>query len=492
MLDPKKLLDRLPRIEVKDRPFRYLGRRVVQAMAEAATTNLIVGKRSAPGRYLVVRLVESEDEKDLWEQQFTESRPAILRELEREAAAHEIQPRTKLEVDLVVLTDREATKGEAERILSTVLDEDDIQAALERLQEERELILPLRVRTLILESEPAEAQVYLDHKPAGVTPCRIDDISEGEHIVTLVRPGYLPYEDTLRVVPGRTGQKLTYRADLTPEPPMGVVEVRTFPPRAQVTIHGETRESPADWRLPVGTVQVRVELESFEPQEFAVEVPSTGEGRPYRVQTRLRYNGPDQDEVVGRLIIYRTTDRVSETPEVAPVPPASPQPEPVPAANLISDFFGDQEEGSGDWPDWDLPAAPPMPGAAVQPAPAAAPPPPATSEVEILGERPVRRGVLLIGREDPHGGLVPDVKLFDPENSVSRGCHAWLYIYADRSTGAVYNTFLVGNNSPAGIRVDGALVMESRRLNDNSEVEIGNFRMRVVKEVPQARVEFGF
>ncbi len=50
----------------------------------------------------------------------------------------------------------------------------------------------------------------------------------------------------------------------------------------------------------------------------------------------------------------------------------------------------------------------------------------------------------------------PDVKLFDPENSVSRGCHAWLWVYADRSTGADYNTFLIGNNSPAGVRVDGA------------------------------------
>lgn len=487
MLDPKKLLDKLPRIEVRDRPFRYLGRRVVQAMAEAATTNLIVGKRSAPGRYLVVRLVESEDEKDLWEQQFAESRPAILRELEREAAAHEIQPRTKLEVDLVVVTDRTAEKGEAERTLSSVLDEADVPAAAERLREERELILPLRVRTLILESEPAEAQVYLDHKPAGVTPCRIEDIAEGEHAVTLVRPGYLPYEDTLRVVPGRTGQKLTYRAELTPEPPMGVVEVRTFPPRAQVTIHGETRESPAEWRLPVGPVRVRVELESFEPQEFEIEVPPTGEGRPYRVQTRLRYNGPDQDEVVGRLIIYRTLESEPEPPAAAPAPT-----EPAPAGNVIRDFFRDQEGIESDWPDWDLPAVSPAPTAAAHPAPAVTAAPPASPETEILGERPVRRGVILIGREDPHGGLVPDVKLFDPENSVSRGCHAWLYIYADRSTGAVYNTFLVGNNSPAGIRVDGALVMESRRLSDNSEVEIGSFRLRVVKEIPQARVEFGF
>jgi len=82
------------------------------------------------------------------------------------------------------------------------------------------------------------------------------------------------------------------------------------------------------------------------------------------------------------------------------------------------------------------------------------------------------------------------VRLFDPENSVSRGCHAWLWVYADTSTGAAYNTFLIGNNSPAGIRVDGDLVMETRRLSDDSVVEIGNFRLRALKSVPTARVEF--
>ena len=62
-MDPKKLLGRLEQIR-RDRPFRYLGRRVVRAMAEAATENPLVGQRSAPGRYLVVRLVGSEEERE--------------------------------------------------------------------------------------------------------------------------------------------------------------------------------------------------------------------------------------------------------------------------------------------------------------------------------------------------------------------------------------------------------------------------------------------
>src|SRR4051794_9277478 len=61
-VDPKKLLGKLDQMR-KEKPFRYLGRRVVQAMAECASENPLVGQRSAAGRYLVVRLVRSGDEK---------------------------------------------------------------------------------------------------------------------------------------------------------------------------------------------------------------------------------------------------------------------------------------------------------------------------------------------------------------------------------------------------------------------------------------------
>lgn len=462
-MDPKKLLERLPRFD-KDKPFRYLGRRLVQAMAEAATSNMLLGQRSAPGRYLVVRLVDSADERDHWEQQYAESRSAILRELEREAQVRDIKPRSSLELDLVVLTAAEAQRGEAERALSTALDPADVPAAQARLLEERELIIPRRVRTLVIESDPPEAQAYLDDRPVGVTPCRIEDIPEGSHTVMLARPGYLPFEETYRVEPGRPGQKLVYRATLAAEPDMGFLEVRTFPPRARVTIGGETRDAPARWRLPTGPVQVRVELEDFEPQELTFEVRKATEERPNRLQLRLRYNGPAENESVGRLVIYRPGEAVPQAPREAD-----------PAASRISSFFKQADQDAG-LDEWDLPP----------------PPSPRQSEPEVLAERPLRRGVILIGRDDPTSELRPDVRLFDAENSVTRGCHAWLWIYADRSTGADYNTFLVGNNSPAGIRVDGALVMESRRLSDDSVIEVGNFRLRVVKETPSARVELDF
>jgi hypothetical protein len=465
MMDPKKLLEKLPRFD-KDKPFRYLGRRVVQAMADTATANPLLGRRNAPGRYLVVRLVSGPAERDHWEQQFAESKAAILRELEREARVREIQPRTALEVDLVVLGPEETARGEAERALSTVLDPADVPATLARLEEEREVIIPRRVRTLLIESDPPEAQAYLNDRPVGVTPCRVEDVPDGEHVLVLSRPGSLPYEERLRIEQGRPGQKLVHRATLLPEPEMGHLEVVTFPPRARVTIAGETRDSPAKWRLPVGEVRLRVELPEFEPIEETIELRKSPADYPQRLQLRLRYQGPDRDEVVGRLIIYDPTASAPADHEVRL------REEP----NPIQSFFA-QADGLLESEGWELPAATP---------------PPQAPEPPVLAERPLRRGVILIGRDDPGGRLRPDVRLFDAENSVTRGCHAWLWIYADRSTGAAYNTFLIGNNSPAGIRVDGALVMETRRLADESIIEIGNFRMRFVKETPAPRVEFDF
>jgi hypothetical protein len=111
-------------------------------------------------------------------------------------------------------------------------------------------------------------------------------------------------------------------------------------------------------------------------------------------------------------------------------------------------------------------------------------------EPEILGERPLNKGVLLIGRVDRHAPVTPDVKLFDAANTVSRGCHAWLHIYTDPGTGAEFNTFTIHNHSPAGILVNGRLVMESMVLGDVADLKIGIFPMRIIKETPAPRVEF--
>src|SRR5262249_3317937 len=147
-----------------------------------------------------------------------ESRGVLLKEIEREARVRDIKLRSALELELLAVTDAEAPAA-----LDAAADPGEAAALLARLREEREVILPRRVRAMLLESEPSEAQAYMDHRPLGVPPCRIDDLSEGEHLVTLSKPGYLLHEETLRVEGGRPGQKMTHRVVLKPEPPMGAL-----------------------------------------------------------------------------------------------------------------------------------------------------------------------------------------------------------------------------------------------------------------------------
>jgi hypothetical protein len=297
-----------------------------------------------------------------------------------------------------------------------------------------------------IESDPPGAAVYLAGRQVErVTPCTVSELPVGEHRLRLVLPGYLMHEGTLAVEEGGD-RRQRYFARLEPEPPMAVVEVRTFPARARVRAGDEERDSPAAFRLPAGRHRISAALPDYLPAAVEADLPPAPDGRPLRVQLKLEYAGHDRDEPVGRLIVYQPG-----RPNAAPAPPADPP-------NAVAAFFRDREL-----------------------------PPPDTQA--IAGERLLTRGVLLIGRDDPRETVRPDVKLSDPWNTVSRGCHAWLHVYSDPGTGADYNTFVIHNNSSSGIRVDGKLVTESTALGDDSVVEIGIFKLRVLKQTPEARVE---
>lgn len=55
--------------------------------------------------------------------------------------------------------------------------------------------------TLIVESSPSGATVKVDGKLVGVTPI-VEPVSEGEHIITIAKPGYLERERKVTVVAG--------------------------------------------------------------------------------------------------------------------------------------------------------------------------------------------------------------------------------------------------------------------------------------------------
>lgn len=497
---------RVPRFDGA-RSLRYLPRRVVQAMAEHASANLLLGERTVPGRFVVLRLAANEGEREEVERQFAESYAVILQEIAREAAARDFRVRGELALRLRTFLPSEASGVRREPLVKTIEGEEaewesiggDNDPALagsrpvldaltpharhrreavvdltpeiaERLLAERELILPERLRTLLIESRPPGAAVYLDSRQIErVTPCRIPEVPPGPHTVALALPGFLPHEMAVEVAESGEGE-IRADADLEPEPPMGVLEVVTFPTQATVTVEGVSgatgqiaRSTPARLRLPAGRVRVRLERADYEPVTVEHELPPGSENAPGRLQVRLQYAGDDRNEPVGRLIIYKPESGTGVPVDLRPLD----RPE-----DTIASFFRDQGV------DLDGESHVTMEAGSSE------------AEPKILGERPLFKGVLLIGRDDRHALISPDVKLFDPANTVSRGCHAWLDIYTDPGTGAEYNTFVIHNHSPSGILVNGRLVMESAALSDVAELRIGIFRMRVVKETPAPRVEF--
>jgi hypothetical protein len=469
-------------------------------MADHASANLLLGERTVPGRFVVYRLATDEVEREEQERQFAESYEVILQEIAREAKARDFRLRGDLAVRLHVVVEATGRGGEATpggRGLAEAEGASEAAAAGEepgrenasvpvppspprplalspdlwaRLQAEREVILPEKLRTLLVESRPSGAAVYLDNRQVErVTPCRVAEVPAGEHALLLALPGFLPQE-TIVEVPELGDGEIRVTVDLEAEPPMGVLEVITFPSQATVTVADApgaaapvSRATPCRLRLPAGCVRVHIDHTDYEPREVEDELPAGNEGAPGRLQVRLQYAGDDRDQTVGRLIIYK--------PESSAPPPSDLRPLDRPE-ETIATFFRDQGV------DLDDASRVTMGGGA------------ADAEPEVLGERPITKGVLLIGRADRHALVTPDVKLFDAANTVTRGCHAWLHVYTDPGTGAEFNTFVIHNNSPSGTLVNGRLVMESAAIGDEAELRIGIFRMRVVKETPSPRVEF--
>jgi hypothetical protein len=54
--------------------------------------------------------------------------------------------------------------------------------------------------TLIVDSRPAGAKVYVDGKLAGTTPMSMPDVRAGEHAVRIERDGYRRWSSSVRVV----------------------------------------------------------------------------------------------------------------------------------------------------------------------------------------------------------------------------------------------------------------------------------------------------
>ncbi len=221
------------------RSLRFLPKRIIQAMAENATANFILGERTVPGRFLVLRVAADEDDKAEQEQQYAEAREAIEKEILREARSRDFRLRSGLDVEVRVLSPAELEAGEGTELFRPLVEKEELPGLLARLRAERELILTRRLHSLSIDSRPRGAAIYVDDRQLDrTTPCRLDDLPAGTHAITLSLPGHVLHEGQIEIEESDRAPRQRYLAELEPEPPMGVLEVVTFPSRATLTVGG--------------------------------------------------------------------------------------------------------------------------------------------------------------------------------------------------------------------------------------------------------------
>ena len=117
-------------------------------------------------------------------------------------------------------------------------------------------------------SEPDGAEVRIDGGRAGTSPCKIDDITAGEHQIQIFREGYLPQKSTLAIGIGQIENlSVTLKA-------AGYVSVLCDNPSARILVNSsETGQGKVE-KHPVeaGEMEIAVEASGFEPFKKTITV----------------------------------------------------------------------------------------------------------------------------------------------------------------------------------------------------------------------------
>lgn len=135
--------------------------------------------------------------------------------------------------------------------------------------------------TLVVDSRPAGAEVYLDGRMSGRTPVSLQ-VNPGRHEVELRLAGYQPYRV---VVNPRPGERVQVFAQLVPEARQGTLAVTSSPSGAEVYVEGVLRgRTPLSLSLPEGRYAVELKAPGYEPYRATVQVRR---GETTRLDVRL-------------------------------------------------------------------------------------------------------------------------------------------------------------------------------------------------------------
>jgi hypothetical protein len=123
--------------------------------------------------------------------------------------------------------------------------------------------------SIVVESNPADAQIFLDGMPQGQTPNRISDLTPGKYLVEVRKEGY---ERIYRDIALLEGQQLDL--DLQLEKNVGLLLVSSIPEGSEVLIDGEfegiTPVLVTDLQL--GSYQVEISSSALTPRLVDVEL----------------------------------------------------------------------------------------------------------------------------------------------------------------------------------------------------------------------------
>lgn len=129
-------------------------------------------------------------------------------------------------------------------------------------------VLAPRLGGLLVTTEPAGAQVFVDGRPQRGEPLKLDSLLIGAHALRAEKDGFSPVEHRVEVVEGK---RQTVMLRLSTK---GSIRVASEPPGATVVVQGKP-PGPAPLLLGAldeGRYIVRCELDGHLPQEHAVSV----------------------------------------------------------------------------------------------------------------------------------------------------------------------------------------------------------------------------
>lgn len=118
-----------------------------------------------------------------------------------------------------------------------------------------------------IDGAPPGAEIFIDDRRIGTAPLPGPlMISAGRHQLRVQRPGYTPYNEPLKIFPGRLSQVLVDMAPIA-----GVLRLRIDVPRVRVLLDGAyVGEAPLETEMAIGPHVVRAGREGYREVEFSL------------------------------------------------------------------------------------------------------------------------------------------------------------------------------------------------------------------------------